>query len=90
MAVAASVQGLDQLRKLVIPDALISIIGGAIPGSTKSSNRETGSTADKLDSEAKERTMRRSLDELLASSCVLCDAAVLSVDRPFVVDGEEL
>ncbi|KAK4055290.1 tethering complex subunit [Microbotryomycetes sp. JL201] len=39
----ASVQGLDQLRKLVLPDALLGVIGGAIP-----TNRLIGASAGRF------------------------------------------
>ncbi|GAA5878842.1 hypothetical protein JCM1840_000732 [Sporobolomyces johnsonii] len=107
---AASVQAVDQLRKLVLPDALLSAIGGAIPGSTKvkgsfpsfgvggggGPNRlaqdatalAQGASAKK---EAGEKQgLREQLDELLASSCVLCEGAVNSLDRAFVEEGEEM
>lgn len=89
---AASVQGLDQLRKLVLPDALLGIIGGAIPGTTKL--REVGTNGAMSSSAKKEagekQGLREALDDLLASSCVLCEGAIASVDRPFVDDGEEM
>jgi len=120
---AASVQGLDQLRKLVLPDALLGAIGGAIPGSTKikggfqtlsagvgaglgvggggtgggtvstravqdATTLAQGASAKKEAGEKRE--LREQLDELLASSCVLCEGAVNSLDKPFVDDGEEM
>ncbi|GAA6060223.1 hypothetical protein JCM10212_002302 [Sporobolomyces blumeae] len=120
---AASVQGLDQLRKLVLPDALLGAIGGAIPGSTKiqgslkslgagvnavgagfgvggtatSTSRSgvhdatalaKGASAKKEAGEKRE--LREQLDDLLASSCILCEGAISSLDRPFVGDDEEM
>lgn len=117
---AASVQGLDQLRKLVLPDALLSIIGGAVPvgklmmgrgsgngagfgigmGGLGNGSSTTGSasavpTATTMSASAKKEAgekqgLREALDELLASSCVLCEGAVNSVDKGFVDDGEEM
>jgi hypothetical protein len=37
----------------------------------------------------KAEAMRQELDDLLATSCVLCDLAVASLDRPFVAEGED-
>jgi hypothetical protein len=112
---AASVQGLDQLRKLVLPDALLGAIGGAIPGSKQikggfqsigagvvgiggavlpnrpvqdATTLASGASAKKEAGEKRE--LREQLDELLASSCVLCEGAVNSLDKPFVEDGEEM
>jgi len=105
----ASVQGLDQLRKLVLPDALVSVIGGGIKGAVDGSRMlVTGGSsviatnvneAEAVQARstssygtAKRRTedkMRQELDDLLASSCVYCDTAVVSLDRPFLAEGEE-
>ena len=87
----ASVQGLDQLRKLVLPDALVTVIGGGISGAlgvgdTGAAQRRESSTAAQR---SREEKMREELDRLLASSCVYCDTAIGSLDRPFVADGEE-
>lgn len=94
----ASVQGLDQLRKLVLPNALLSIIGDALPGTRtirESHGSEVGNgngAVTKMTSKREEsgemKRLREALDTLLASSCVLCDAAVTSIDRAFVGDGE--
>lgn len=102
---AASVQGLDQLRKLVLPDALLGIIGGAIPGKQligrvggpfgSGGDGVVPSVGANLSSSAKQEAgekqgLREALDELLASSCVLCEGAITSVDRGFVDEGEEM
>ncbi|BGP36576.1 tethering complex subunit [Rhodotorula kratochvilovae] len=111
---AASVQAVDQLRKLVLPDALLSAIGGAIPLPTAPSLRgfpslggragaQAGSTArvrradaareqpERETKESREKdALRRQLDELIASACVLCEGAIAAVDRGFVEDGEEM
>lgn len=90
----ASVQGLDQLRKLVIPDALVTIVGGGIMGAVgrdnrvevaKQQSRETSKTGRKN----KQERMREELDDLLASRCVYCDTAISSLDRPFLADNEQ-
>lgn len=101
----ASVQGLDQLRKLVLPDALLSIIGDALPGTrilreksaSEMSNGATGAARNAKESilvreeESEEKVkLREALDSLLASSCVLCDGAIASVDRAFVGDDESM
>ena len=89
----ASVQGLDQLRKLVIPDALVTVIGGGIMGAVGSTRgdiaQRAGDEITNVAKRGKEGQMREELDKLLASSCVFCDTAVESLDRPFLAEGEE-
>ena len=93
----ASVQGLDQLRKLVIPDALVTVIGGGIMGAVGRDAAATpaqaavGAKREPTNSttRSKEERMRQELDDLLASSCVYCETAVVSLDRPFLADGED-
>ena len=99
---AASVQGLDQLRKLVLPDALLGIIGGAIPGKQLMGRvgggfggYEQPTPTVNLSASAKKEAgekqeLREALDDLLASSCVLCEGAIASVDRGFVDEGETM
>lgn len=87
---AASVQGLDQLRKLILPDALLGIVGSAIPGvPLNRSKRDIVSNSAKKEAGEKPG-LREALDELIASSCVLCEGSIGSLDRPFVHDGEEM
>lgn len=88
----ASVQGLDQLRKLVLPDALVTVIGGGISGAlgvgdaAAARRKEPSTTAQRH----KEEKWREELDRTLASSCVYCDTALSSIDRPFVLDGDDV
>lgn len=122
---AASVQAVDQLRKLVLPDALLSAIGGAIPlpagggaaitntmrslggglasplgssgggrsqrqyGAAEQSVHRELSAREKRDEEEKEK-LRKQLDDLIASECVLCEGAIETIDRGFVEDGETM
>jgi len=88
---AASVQGLDQLRKLVLPDALVTVIGGGIMGAVgrDRADKKHGTTSADAAKRSREERLREELDDLLASSCVYCDNAVVSLDRPFLADGEE-
>ncbi|BGP21553.1 tethering complex subunit [Rhodotorula toruloides] len=110
---AASVQAVDQLRKLVLPDALMSAIGGAIPlpsgtvqkvrsslsGAPASSRRsrdlqqgrgEKVPSAREVKEEQEKEALRRQLDDLIASECVLCEGAIRNVDKGFVDEGEEM
>jgi len=125
---AASVQAVDQLRKLVLPDALISAIGGALPlpnaprvkgfaalggfasgagganGSATNGAAPTSMARSRRGDDAHEQhkperetaesrekqALRKQLDDLIASACVLCEGAIAAVDRDFVEDGEEM
>jgi len=42
----------------------------------------TGRDAEKVEK------LREELDELLASSCPLCESVVAGLDKPFIADGE--
>ncbi|KAM0756677.1 hypothetical protein T439DRAFT_341664 [Meredithblackwellia eburnea MCA 4105] len=85
---AASVQGLDQLRKLVLPDALLGAVGVNV--GRKGDRRQEQPTVRNETEEARLQSLRDQLDDLLASSCVLCERAVESIERPFVDEGEEM
>lgn len=74
----------DRLRDLIDPAALAPILAG-IQGAKTSETR--GSVAGKG---TRSSAMRVELEDLLAGTCVLCDGAVVGLDRPFVLDGEEL
>lgn len=74
----------NQLKDLIIPDALANTIalpfqpwtGGGF-GQSKKNGKEEGRKAEKI---------REELDELLASSCPLCESVVAGLDRLFVED----
>jgi vacuolar protein sorting-associated protein 18 len=87
-----AVGGLNELRRLIMPDALVSVIGGGILGARgRDREKNPKETPSALTGSKKTRVekLRQDLDDLLASSCVLCDLAVSSLDRPFVAEGEE-
>lgn len=76
----------DKLRDLIVPDALAAVVsapawipgmGGA--GRRSGINQDGGKKAEKL---------RAELEEVLASSCPLCESVVVGLDRPFVKEGE--
>ncbi|KAF7985304.1 hypothetical protein HWV62_6475 [Athelia sp. TMB] len=74
----------DRLRDLIIPDALASVVSapvGWIPGMGKKQGIE-------IDGGKKMEKLRTELDEVLASSCPLCESVVAGLDKPFVKDGE--
>lgn len=78
----------DRLRDMIVPDALANAIalpslpwGG--PGGGDAKKKAKGQDADE-----KGEKVRETLDELLASSCPLCESVVAGLDKPFV-DPEE-
>jgi hypothetical protein len=91
----AGLQSMDQLRKLVIPDAIVSIIGGgvseamklALPGSNTDEPR-LQSDAYMLTQNAKLEKLRAELDQILAASCVFCDRHLASLDQGFLAEDE--
>jgi len=82
----------DRLRDLIIPESLASVVGGVWGtgggggagrgASKKGTEGVTGREAEKVE------RMKEELDELLASSCPLCESVVAGLDKPFVADGE--
>lgn len=76
----------DRLRDLIIPDALASVVSapvGWIPGI--GGGRKAGTEKD---GGRKMEKLRAELDDVLASSCPLCESVVAGLDRPFVKEGE--
>lgn len=76
----------DRLRDMIIPDALVAIVSNPtwIPGMGGGGkkgrvDRDLGQEGEKL---------RMELEDVLASSCPLCEGVVAGLDRPFVKDGE--
>lgn len=75
----------NQLKDLIIPDALANAI--ALPfqpwtggfGQSKKNEKGEGRTAEKI---------REELDELLASSCPLCESVVSGLDKLFIGEDE--
>ena len=93
----ASLQSIEQLRKLVIPDALITVIGAGaeglmdgVGGAVKLMTRDVGlqGALEKADNSSLD-ALKAELDGLLAASCVLCEKSLSSLDQPFLLDGEE-
>jgi hypothetical protein len=74
----------DRLRDLIVPESLASVVGGV--WGTGGNKRNTAGSEGR-DAEKAEK-MREELDELLASSCPLCESVVAGLDKPFIVDGE--
>jgi hypothetical protein len=76
----------DRLRDLIIPDALASVVSapvGWIPGI--GGGRKAGTEKDGA---RKMEKLRAELDDVLASSCPLCESVVAGLDKPFVKEGE--
>jgi vacuolar protein sorting-associated protein 18 len=76
----------DKLRDLIVPDALATVVSapvGWIPGIGGS--RKVGSEKN---GRVKVEKLRDELDDVLASSCPLCESVVAGLDKPFVKEGE--
>ncbi|KAG9024553.1 hypothetical protein FS837_005314 [Tulasnella sp. UAMH 9824] len=81
----------DKLRDLIVPDALANAIGAGvsnIPGMGLIWGAGNDKQAKKTDAEAKAEKIRDELDDLLASSCPLCEGVVVGLDKPFIAPGE--
>lgn len=76
----------DRLRDLILPDALASVVSapGWIPGIGTSG----GQKGPNKDAEKQAEKLRTELDDVLASSCPLCESVIAGLDKPFVSDGE--
>ena len=68
----------DRLRDLIIPDALAAAVwmGGARRAVNDRGPSDNG------------ETLRLELENILASSCPLCESVIAGLDRPFVKEGE--
>ncbi|KIJ68589.1 hypothetical protein HYDPIDRAFT_165357 [Hydnomerulius pinastri MD-312] len=77
----------DRLRDLIVPDALASVVSapGWIPGMGLGGSKKAGSDKD---AEKQAEKLRTELDDILASSCPLCESVVAGLDKPFVNPGE--
>ncbi|KII93824.1 hypothetical protein PLICRDRAFT_49843 [Plicaturopsis crispa FD-325 SS-3] len=77
----------DKLRDLIVPDALASVVSAPtwIPGMGMGAGKKNG--VDK-DAGKKAERMRQELDDVLASSCPLCESVVAGLDRPFIKEEE--
>lgn len=85
----------DRLRELIIPDALaqaVSVVGagvGVTSGGGTGSGKKGLKKRDKLADEGRIEELRKELDELVAGQCPLCEGAVVGLDKPFIVSGED-
>ena len=74
----------DRLRDLIVPESLATVVGGVWGGV---GNKKSPAGSEGRDAEIAEK-MREELDELLASSCPLCESVVAGLDKPFIAEGE--
>jgi hypothetical protein len=74
----------DRLRDLIIPDALAAVVSAPtwIPGIGARRNGAEKHGGKKTE------VLRAELDDVLASSCPLCENVVAGLDKPFVKEGE--
>ncbi|KAJ6574972.1 Pep3/Vps18/deep orange family-domain-containing protein [Mycena capillaripes] len=77
----------DKLRDLIVPDALAAVVSapGWMPGM---GGRRNGIAQDGSKKAAKTERLRAELEDVLASSCPLCESVVAGLDKPFVKEGE--
>ncbi|KAE9408232.1 hypothetical protein BT96DRAFT_1013688 [Gymnopus androsaceus JB14] len=75
----------DKIRDLIVPDALAALVSAPtwIPGI--GGGRRIGNDTDVG---KKVEKLRAELDDVLASSCPLCESVVVGLDKPFVAEGE--
>lgn len=75
----------DKIRDLIVPDALAALVTAPtwIPGI--GGGRRIGNDTD---GGKKVEKLRAELDDLLASSCPLCESVVVGLDKPFITEGE--
>jgi hypothetical protein len=82
----------DRLRDLIVPDALAAIVSTPtwIPGIGGGGQGKKGSGGAGVDKDLgqKAEKLRTELEEVLASSCPLCESVVVGLDKPFVKEGE--
>ncbi|KAF7320295.1 Vacuolar protein sorting protein [Mycena kentingensis (nom. inval.)] len=76
----------DKLRDLIVPDALAAAVSapGWMPGM---GGGKKGVESDEI-KKAKAVRLRAELEEMLSSSCPLCESVVAGLDKPFVAEGE--
>ncbi|KAF8213189.1 Pep3/Vps18/deep orange family-domain-containing protein [Mycena galopus ATCC 62051] len=77
----------DKLRDLIVPDALAAVVSapGWMPGM---GGRRNGLVDEGNKKAAKTERLRAELEDVLASSCPLCESVVSGLDKPFVKEGE--
>lgn len=76
----------DRLRDLIVPDALASVVSA--PGWIPGIGTGGGQKGPNKDAEQQAEKLRMELDDVLASSCPLCESVIAGLDKPFVNDGE--
>ncbi|KAJ7630800.1 Pep3/Vps18/deep orange family-domain-containing protein [Roridomyces roridus] len=76
----------DKLRDLIVPDALAAAVSAPawMPG--MGGGRRNGVEGEGR--KAKTEKLRAELEDVLASSCPLCESVVAGLDKPFVKEGE--
>jgi len=77
----------DRLRDLIVPDALAALVTAPTAWIPGMGGATKPTIQDKL-GDARAEKVRAELDDLLASSCPLCESVVVGLDKPFVGEGE--
>ncbi|KAF7310794.1 Vacuolar protein sorting protein [Mycena chlorophos] len=72
----------DKLRDLIVPDALAAAVSAPawMPGMKKATDSDGA--------KKKAERLRGELEELLSTSCPLCESVVAGLDTPFVKEGD--
>lgn len=78
----------DRLRDLITPAALVSAIGVWGGRAERVQRLIQTYPGDPKDNSARLEKLREELDDLLASSCPLCESVVAGLDKPFIAPGE--
>jgi vacuolar protein sorting-associated protein 18 len=82
----------DRLRDMIVPDALANAIAlPSLPWTGTGANGTAKGKKGKMDEAEKEKgeKVRETLDELLASSCPLCETMIAGLDKPFIEPEED-
>jgi hypothetical protein len=80
----------DRLRDMIVPDALANAIAlPSLPWTGGAGGEKKGGMKEGKGDEEKGEKVRETLDELLASSCPLCESVVAGLDKPFIDPEEE-
>ena len=99
-SLAVAGPGLDQIRRMIVPDALVSVIGDGLLGAVRPSrfsfmangrSKADAATATQAEAPPDPRIekLRLELEDIIARSCPLCELSIASLDRPFVGDDEQ-
>lgn len=76
----------DKLRDLIIPDALATLV--TTPNWLPGMGGSKPDGMEKTINDKKMESLRAELEEILSSSCPLCESVVSGLDKPFVDESQ--